>query len=160
MFEPWQRARISSQHPLYAHLINRSQLFEGDTIEIASRIFPTLSYVERNSDDRIRFEQAMAFTGETFPEDADLYRYQSHGVVGMLTFQNGKLVMSNSDDDPIAVAQRRLITPSLWFRSGILPIYTLIASLLLAAWALFGRRYQSPNNNKPGPGQEASVAET
>ena len=159
LFEPWQQARISAQHPFYAIQLDNAQLRDGDTIETASRIFPTLKFVEPNSDYRIKVEEVMAIMGKALPENADLYSYRSHGVDGMLTFQDGKLVMIDNHDDPVVVAQRSAITPSLWFRSGILPIYSLIASLVLATWVIFGKWYKSPNGNITPPGSKTFLTD-
>ena len=157
LFEPWQQARTSSEHPLYALHLDSSQLQEGDTVEIAASLFPTLKFVEPNSDDRTKLEQLATITGRAMPKNYDLYRYKSHGVVGFLMFQNGKLIWEDDHDDPVAIAQRRVITPSLWFRSGILPAYTVIASFVLAAWVMFRKWYCSQNAKATNLGREASA---
>jgi hypothetical protein len=146
LFEPWQRARIMSQHPLYALQLDNARLSEGDTVEAVSSVFPTMRLIQPDSDFDQTFRQNMVTMGAECPEDVDLYRHDSHGVIGILMFQNGRLVMRGNDDNPAAVAQRRLITPSLWFRAGIFPIYILIASVLLAAWVFGCRRIQSSDN--------------
>jgi len=154
LFEPWQRSRIASQHPLYATQIQLSQLRNGDSTEVASGIFPALSFVEPDSDDLVKLEKMAIMLGKPIPKNADFYRYNSHGLDGMLMFRNGKLVKPDHSDDPVSIKQQRLITPSLWFRSGILPAYTLIASITILAWVVARRRYKSPSNNAINTGRE------
>ncbi|MDA8563673.1 hypothetical protein N9L06_04390 [Mariniblastus sp.] len=154
LFEPWQQARVASNYPAYALQIDCSQLREGDTVNIASRVFPNLSFVAPNSDFRMKLKELETISGIAVPENADVYRYKSHGIVGTLMFQDGKLAIPNSDDDPAVAAQKRLITPGLLFRSGILPVYALIASLLIAAWVIFHGRCKLPNGNAITLGRE------
>ena len=160
LFEPWQQARIASKHPFYAHQINYSKLRDRDSVQSVSGIFPTLSFVKPNSHDWIRLQQSTTMTGEVIPNGADLYRYDACGCPGFLMFQNGELVLGDYDDDPAVVAQRRLITPSLWFRSGILPMYTLVASTLLALWAFLRWRYVPSNTNMTDSKQGVSITGT
>ena len=136
---------------MYALQLDNAELRDGDTVETALRIFPTLKFVERNSDMYQSFETLLEARGMEFPEDADLYRHESYGVTGVLTFKNGGLVVHDFDD---AVATGP-VPPSLWFRSGILPIYAAIASLLLAAWLLYGKWQQSHNSNTFDSSQNA-----
>ena len=149
LFEPWQRTRIASKHPRYAHITKFFKLREGDSYEDALSVFPSLSFVAPNADDRIYFEKLdKLVTGKELPKDVELYHYNSHGVVGTLTFRDGKLARKTIvDDNPAIAAQKRLITPSLWFRSGILPIYTVIASFIFAAWTLAGSRHRSQSGS-------------
>jgi hypothetical protein len=160
MFEPWQQARIASQHPLYALRLDNAKLRNGDTIVKASSIFPTMQFVEPYSQLRINLEQAMGTMGEKYPEGVDLYRHNSHGVLGILAFQNGKLIMNNDNGNPVAIAQQRLITPSLWFRSGILPMYTIIASILLAAWVIVCKWFQSLTESTIRSGHRTSMLDS
>ena len=160
LFEPWQQARISAQHPLYALQLDNSHLRAGDTLQVAEGLFPTLRFVEPESDDRIKLEQVSAITGKPMPKDYDLYRYKSHGVIGFLMFQDGKLIWNGNHDDPVTIAQRQLITPSLWFRSGILPAYTLVASLLFAVWVMVRKWYNSPSVNGTDARRDISAFDT
>ena len=143
LFAPWQQARIASQHPLYALHLDNAELHVGDTIQSAARIFPTMKFVEPDSQVRKKLEHNMKMMGGKLPEDSDLYQHNSHGVLGFLTFRDGKLIRDYDYDNPVSNSQLRAITPSLWFRSGIFPIYAMIASLLLAAWVLLGKWHQS-----------------
>ena len=125
-----------------------SQLHDGDTIELASDRFPTLSLIDPNSDDRIKLDQLATITGMALPKNAELYRYKSYGLDGILTFQHGRLVKDNHDKHPVVVAQQRLIpTPNLWIRAGILPFYVLFASVLRAAWIVVRRPGKTPNSD-------------
>ena len=148
LFEPWQRARVASKYPMHALQADLSQLHDGDTIELASDRFPTLSLIDPNSDDRIKLDQLATITGMALPKNAELYRYKSYGLDGILTFQHGRLVKDNHDKHPVVVAQQRLIpTPNLWIRAGILPFYVLFASVLRAAWIVVRRPGKTPNSD-------------
>ena len=141
-FNTWQERRLADQYPDYLHSVCMSELCEGDSLSTVAGKLESLSLVQPISFQRKEYERVLSRLKIPYDEKTCFYTYQLHGVKGMLRFRDGKLLghIYPNVHDPIAATKRlSKPIPSLWMRLGVLPLYLVIATVVLCGWIWWGR---------------------